>query len=201
MNGQTTNSTSALGEVLPKEGTNDYLMLSGTSEAEDTVKNKEHLESEYQSSCPANPTKEAGLTKDSPVPLLEVNGSQKARDENTQSRQTNNKSSAIYSMNYTTPGSKSETNQSLEKIDSRESSLDSNISGSDTVEKIFRKNMRLKMNLQALIDKTEDVINQMHHGIPMEIKMSRKQLQKEVRKAEYQLEREFEQNNIVILEN
>ena len=95
-------------------------------------------------------------------------------------------------MNYTTPGSKSETNQSLEKIDSRESSLDSNISGSDTVEKIFRKNMRLKMNLQALIDKTEDVINQMHHGIPMEIKMSRKQLLKEVRKAEYQLEREFE---------
>ena len=61
-------------------------MLSGTSEAEDTVKNKERLESEYQSSCPANFTKEAGLTKDSPVPLLEVNSSQKARDENTQSR-------------------------------------------------------------------------------------------------------------------
>lgn len=174
MNGQTTNSASALGEALPKEGQNDYFMLSGNSEAEDTVKNKEHLESEYQSSCPTNLTKEVGLIKDNPIPLLEVNGAQKAREENVQSKLTNNKSSAIYSMNYTTPGTESETNQSLEKIDSKESSLDSNISGNDTVEKSFRKNMRLKMQLQGLIDKTEDIINQLHHGIPMEIKMSRK---------------------------
>ena len=159
MNGQTTNSASALGEALPKEGQNDYLMLSGNSEAEDTVKDKEHLESEYQSSCPTNLTKEVGLIKDNPIPLLDVNGAEKAREENAQSKLTNNKSSAIYSMNYTTPGAQSEVNQSLEKIDSKESSLDSNISGNDTVEKIFRKNMRLKMHLQDLIDKTEDIIN------------------------------------------
>ena len=79
-------------------------MLSGNSEAEDTVKDKEHLESEYQSSCPTNLTKEVGLIKDNPIPLLDINGAEKAREENAQSKLTNNKSSAIYSMNYTTPG-------------------------------------------------------------------------------------------------
>ena len=77
-------------------------------------------------------------------------------------------------MDYTSPGSSPDAHKSLEKIDSRESSLDSNISGSDTLERIQRKNMRLKIHLQDIIDKAEDTINQLHQGIPMEVKMSRK---------------------------
>ena len=59
---------------------------------------------------------------------------------------------------------------------SRTSSLDSRISESDSVEKINEKNMRLKAHLQDLIDKTDEQINKLHEGIPMEIKLSRKQL-------------------------
>ena len=68
-----------------------------------------------------------------------------------------------YSMNYTTPhtvteGSVGEVGE-LERIESRSASLDSNISDTDTIEMINEKNIRLKLHLQDLIDKTEEQIN------------------------------------------
>ena len=202
MTGQVTNSMSALDQINLRVGQDEEQNIRVNVEMEDIAKrDKEGNEGDHQSSCLMGIPKESGLTKNSTVPLLSVHDANATRESLVQSKMNTNQSSMAQSMNYTSPGSTPEANKSLEKIDSRESSLDSNISGSDTLERIQRKNTRLKIHLQDIIDKAEETINQLHQGIPMEVKMSRKQLQKEVRRVETQLERENEQKNIILLEN
>ena len=99
-------------------------------------------EANFQNSCPVK--KESGLIKNSTVPALPKNNASKIGNELPSSTK---KSSMVYSMNYSTPGSSPKGDKSLEKIESRESSLDSNISESDTVDRIVRRNNRLKMQL------------------------------------------------------
>ena len=68
-----------------------------------------------------------------------------------------------YSMNYTTPRTGTEDSvgevRELERIESRSASLDSTISETDTIDMINEKNIRLKLHLQDLIEKTEEHIN------------------------------------------
>ena len=175
MTGQVAVSMSTNDQINLRIGQDEEQNVCGNVEMEDIAKrDKEGNDGDHQSSCLVGMPKESGLTKNSTVPLLSVHDANATREGLVQSKMNTNQSSMAQSMNYTSPGSTPEANKSLEKIDSRESSLDSNISGSDTLERIQRKNTRLKIHLQDIIDKAEDTINQLHQGIPMEVKMSRK---------------------------
>ena len=122
------------------------------------------------------------------------------RERKVQSMQSN--VTDPYSMNYTTPHSTTEYgNDRLEKIESRSASLDSDISENDTVDVINEKNIRLKLHLEDMIEKAEEQINMLHQGIPMEVKLTRRQLQRQVRRTSVKLEREIENKNITKIEN
>ena len=124
--------------------------------------------------------------------------------------------SNLYSQNYSSfPSDSEDSKRSISNDEGRQTllheqilsnsrlggSTDSNLSDSDTVEMMAEKNVRLKLRLQSMIAKADDHIGQLHSGIPMEIRLSRKQLARQVRRAKRQLEREAQERDVIRMEN